>query len=274
MAIHIHPTAVVDPGAELADGVVVGPHAVIGPRVEIGEGTEVGASCQIQGPTRIGRDNRLFPLGSFGLDPQDLKYKGEETSLEIGDGNHFREFCTIHRGTGEGGFTRIGSRGLYMVYSHIAHDCIVGDRVVFANNATLAGHVEVEDDVTISAFSAVHQFCRVGCHAYVGGYTVVTMDALPYVKTVGQKATCYGLNTIGLRRKGFDAATLERLRAAMHILLRSGLNTAQALERMAAEVAGSPEVDHLIAFVRSARRGVVKSLPGQRSSGRGGGGGE
>ena len=266
----IHPLASVDPAARLGEGVRVGPFAVIGPGVEIGDGTEVGAGAQIYGPTRIGRENRISPQAAIGFEPQDLKFQGEEVRLEIGDRNQFREFCTIHRGTAKGGgVTRIGSDNLFMVYTHVAHDCQVGSRVIFANNATLAGHVEIHDDANISAFSAVHQFCRVGRHAYVGGYSVVTMDALPFVKTVGLKPACYGLNSIGLKRKGVPPETIARLDQAYRILVRSHLNTAQALERLRAELAGDPEVDYLIAFVESAKRGVYKSLP--RGGGRGGG---
>ncbi|MCB1054095.1 MAG: acyl-ACP--UDP-N-acetylglucosamine O-acyltransferase [Acidobacteria bacterium] len=270
MAIDIHETAVVDPGAELADGVRVGPFAVIGAGVVIGEGSEIGAGAHIEGPTRMGRENRVFPKATLGFEPQDLKYRGEDTALEIGDRNQFREFVTVHRGTGHGrSLTTIGSDCLFMVYTHVAHDCIVGDRVVMANCATLAGHVEVESDATISAFSAVHQFCRVGCHAYIGGYSVITMDALPYVKTVGGKPATYGLNSIGLKRKGFDADAIGRLEQALKIFLASKLNTTQALERLRGELGGHPEVDHLVAFVESAQRGVIKALPGRRG-GRGG----
>jgi UDP-N-acetylglucosamine acyltransferase len=267
MAARIHPAAVVDPGAELADGVVVGPHAVIGAEVAVGEGTAVGAGAQLQGPARIGRGNRIFPHACLGFDPQDLKFGGERTRLEIGDRNHFREFVTVHRGTAQGGgLTAIGSDGLFMAYSHVAHDCRVGDRVIFANGATLAGHVEVGDDATIGAFSAVHQHCRVGRHAYIGGFSVVVQDALPFVKTVGHKPACYGLNRVGLERKGFDQEALRRLHAAVRALTRSGLNTGQALALLRAEHAGHPDVDYLIAFVESSRRGVIRGLPGRRGS--------
>lgn len=266
----IHPTAVIDPSARLGEGVRVGPYAVIGAGVTIGDGTEIGAAAQVQGPTQIGRENRIFPQAAIGFEPQDLKFRGEEVFLEIGDRNQFREFCTVHRGTAKGGgVTRVGSDGLFMAYTHIAHDCQVGDRVIFANNATLAGHVEVHDDASISAFSSVHQFCRVGRHAYVGGYSVVTMDALPFVKTVGQKPAFYGLNSIGLKRKGFDPETLKHLDAALRILVRSRLNTAQALEKIRAEVPGDPYVADLVAFIESAKRGIHKSPP---KGGRGGGG--
>lgn len=266
----IHPSAAIHESARLGDGVRVGPFAVIGPDVTIGDGTEVGAGAQVQGPARIGRENRIFPHAAIGFEPQDLKFRGEEVWLEVGDRNQFREFTTVHRGTLKGsGVTRVGSDGLFMAYTHIAHDCQVGDRVIFANNATLAGHVEVHDDATISAFSSVHQFCRVGRHAYVGGYSVVTMDALPFVKTVGQKPACYGLNSIGLQRKGFDAEAIRRLEAAYRILVRSRLNTAQALERIRTEISGDPNVSYLVDFVLSAKRGVHKSPP--RGGGRGGG---
>jgi UDP-N-acetylglucosamine acyltransferase len=270
-AAEVHPLAVVDPGAVLAPGVTVGPHAVIGAGVEIGEGTRVGAGAPVQGPTRIGRDNRIYPQACLGFDPQDLKFAGEEVFLEVGDRNQFREFSTVHRGTRKGGgVTRIGSDNLFMAYTHVAHDCQVGSRTVFANNATLAGHVEVHDDATISAFSSVHQFCRVGRHAYVGGYTVVVMDALPFAKTVGQKAACYGLNSIGLERKGVPPQTIERLGRALRLLVRSRLPTAEAVARIRAELSGDPEVDYLADFVESAKRGVHKAPPG-RTGGRAGG---
>jgi UDP-N-acetylglucosamine acyltransferase len=266
----IHPLAVVDPAARLGDGARVGPFAVIGAGVEIGDGTEVGAGAHVYGPARIGRENRIYPNAAIGFDPQDLKFQGEEVWLEIGDRNVLREFCTIHRGTAKGGgVTRMGSDSLFMAYTHVGHDCQVGSRIVFANNATLAGHVEVHDDANISAFSSVHQFCRVGRHAYVGGYTVATMDVLPFVKTVGQKPACYGLNSIGLKRKGFDADRVRRLEVAYRLLVRSKLNTPQALERLKAELAGDPDVDYLIAFVESSQRGIHKSTP--RGGGRGGG---
>jgi UDP-N-acetylglucosamine acyltransferase len=269
-AAGVHPTAVIDPSARLADGVKVGPHAVVGARVEIGEGTEVGAEAQIQGPARIGRDNRISSFAALGFPPQDLKFGGEEVFLEVGDRNQFREFTTVHRGTAKGGgTTRIGSDNLFMVYTHVAHDCQVGSRTVFANNATLAGHVEVHDDATISAFTSVHQFCRVGRHAYVGAYTVVVMDALPFVKTVGQKAACYGINTIGLTRKGMAPETIRRLDRAYRLLVRSRLSTEQAVARIGEELAGDAEIDYLLAFIAGSQRGIHKSTPG-RSGGRAG----
>ena len=270
MAAHVHSTAVVDPTAELGDGVRVGPHAVVGARVVLGPGTEVGAGATVEGPARLGAENRIFPHAAVGGEPQDLKYEGEEVFLEVGDRNHFREFSTVHRGTGfGGGVTRIGSDNLFMVYAHVGHDAQVGSRTVFVNCATLAGHVEVGDDATIGAFSAVHQHCRVGRHAYVGGYTVLTLDALPFVKTVGQRPACYGVNTVGLRRTGVVREAIARLGQALRLLLHAGLNTSQALAAIRAGLGGHPEVDDLVAFVETSRRGVVKVLPGRRG-GRGG----
>lgn len=266
MGTRIHPTAVVDPAAELGEGVTLGPFAVIGAGVVVGDGTEVGAAAQIQGPdTRLGRENRVFPHACIGFEPQDLKFEGEASRLEIGDRNQFREFTTVHRGTGfGGGVTSIGSDNLFMAYSHVAHDCHVGSRCVFTNNATLGGHVTVHDDATIGAFSAVHQFTRVGRHAYIGGFTVLTMDALPYVKTVGQKPLCYGVNSIGLRRKGMPPEVRRRIGEALKILLESNLNTTQALERIRSELAGHVEIDYLVEFVEASERGVVKAGPGRR----------
>ena len=268
----IHPTAVVDPKAELGAGVKIGPYAVVGAEVELGDGTEVGASAQVRGPTRLGRENVIFPHATVGFEPQDLSFKGEATRLEVGDRNCFREFCTIHRGTAKGGaLTTIGDDNLFMVYTHVAHDCHVGHRTVFANCATLAGHVDVEDDVTISAFSAVHQFCRVGRHAYIGGYSVITKDALPYVKTVGQKPLCYGVNSIGLARKGFSKESIQRISRAIRVVTGAKLNTTQALERLEEEFAGDGEVDHLIAFLKASQRGIIKARPVRGLGNRGGG---
>jgi UDP-N-acetylglucosamine acyltransferase len=264
MTTTIHPTAVVDPSAELADGVHVGPLAVIGPGVELGADCRVEASAQIQGPTRIGARNRFFPFSCIGFDPQDLKYHGEETRLEIGDDNTFREHCTINRGTGhDRGVTTLGSGSLFMTCAHVGHDCVVGDRTIFVNNATLGGHVEVGDGAQVGAFSSVHPFCRIGRHAYIGGYSIVTRDALPFVKIVGAKPVCLGVNRIGLERKGVGAAAVRRLEAAYRILVRSRLNTANALARLRAELGDDPLVRHLIEFVEGSSRGVITDLPGR-----------
>lgn len=263
MKSSVHPSAIVDPGASLADGVVVGPGAVIGAEVEVGEGTQIGAGACLEGPARLGRNNRVFPHACLGTEPQDLKFAGERVSLEIGDGNIFREFVTVHRGTGKGGgVTRIGNDNLFMVYSHVAHDCRVGNSTIFSNCATLAGHVEVEDYAVIGAFTAVHQFCRVGSFAYIGGYSVITMDALPFAKTVGMKPVFFGVNRIGLERRGRGSEAIRDVERALRLLTRSKLNTAQALETIESEVGGSPLVDHLVAFVRGSERGVIRRTRG------------
>ncbi len=255
----IHPTAVVEPGAHIGPGTVVAPNAVIGPQVTIGPRCKIGAGAIIEGTTTIGEGTEVFPYASIGLIPQDTKFRGEPSRLEIGKFNVFREFVTVHRGTeGGGGVTRIGDHNLFMAYAHIAHDCRVGHHTIFGNGATLGGHVTVEDYATISAFSGVHQFCRIGSHAFIGGYSVVTKDALPFAKTVGNRARNYGLNTIGLMRRGFTADAVMRLRHAYRYLLVSRLNTTRAL----AEIEGDPElhcaeVQYLIDFIRQSRRGVI-----------------
>jgi UDP-N-acetylglucosamine acyltransferase len=236
----------------------VGAYSVIGPEVRIGAGTIVDSHVVIDGDTSIGRDNHLFPFSSVGLAPQDLKYRGEPTRLEVGDGNTIREFVTLHRGTaGGGGLTRIGSHNLFMAYAHVAHDCRVGSHTIFANGATLAGHVEVADYATIGAFSGVHQFCRVGIHAFLGGYTVATKDVLPYSKTVGNRARIYGVNTIGLARRGMSPETIAAIRAAYRVLLQSRLNTSEAVARLEAATPVVPEVAELVRFIRTAQRGVI-----------------
>ncbi|MEL7059844.1 MAG: acyl-ACP--UDP-N-acetylglucosamine O-acyltransferase [Acidobacteriota bacterium] len=276
MTTEIHPTAVVDDRAELGAGVVLGPHAVVGPGVEIGDRCRLDAGAIVQGPTRLGTGNRVHSGACIGFDPQDLKFEGEETRLEVGDDNQFREHVTVHRGTGHGGgLTRIGSGNLLMVGAHVAHDCMVGDHTIFANQGTLAGHVEVGDHAVIGAFSSVHQFCRVGAYAYIGGYSVVTRDALPFVKTVGAKPACYGLNTIGLERRGFGPETLKALQRAYRILVRSGLPRDRATEKIRAEIDGGdlPANAHLeafLAFVTSSQRGVITDPPGRKRGGRGG----
>lgn len=255
----IHAAAHVAPGAQLGEGTIVGPGAVIGPNVRIGRNCRIGANAVVDGWTVMGDDNVVSPMASIGLPPQDLKYKGEPTRLVIGAGNHFREFVTIHRGTqGGGGLTTIGDRNLFMAYAHVAHDCHIGTETIFGNAATLGGHVEVGDFATISAYSGVHQFCRVGRHAFIGGYSVVTKDALPFAKTVGNRARIFGLNTIGLVRRGLPRDVVQRLRQAFRVLMQSKMNTSQAL----AHLDGSPElacdeVRYLVDFIRHARRGVT-----------------
>lgn len=254
-----HPTALVSPEAIVSEDVVVEPYAVIGPGVELRSGCRVGAHAVLEGPAVLGERCRVFPFASIGSDPQDLKYEGERTKLVIGPSNTFREFVTVNRGTsGGGGVTRIGRDNLFMAYTHIAHDCVVGDGNVFANAATLAGHVTVEDQATIGAFSGVHQFCRIGRLAFVGGYTVVTQDALPFVKIVGNRAQAYGINTIGLERRGFTREAIQTLKKAYRLLFQSGLNTGQAIERIEAELSGQEDCAYLLQFIRSSTRGIVK----------------
>ncbi len=265
MSARVHPLALVDPGAVLGEGVEVGAFAVVGSEVEIGAGTVVASGAQIHGPTRIGAGNRIYPQACLGHDPQDLKFAGERVRLEIGERNQIREFVTIHRGTGKGGgVTRVGDDNLFMVYAHVAHDCQVGSRTIFANNATLAGHCAVHDDVTIGAFSALQPFGRIGRHAYIGGYTKLLNDALPFVKTSGLRPMVLGVNRIGMQRKGYDEERVRRISGAMRLLTRSGLNVSQALERLATDFPGDADVAYLIDFVRSARRGVIRALPRRR----------
>ena len=255
----LHPTAQIDPGARLGDGTTVGAFSVIGAEVTIGPGCEIGPHAVVEGPTVLGARCRVFPFACIGMAPQDLKYRGERTTIEIGDDNVFREGVTVHRGTvGGGGVTRIGTGNLLMAQTHVAHDCQVGSQVIFANAATLAGHVVVEDGATIGAFSGVHQFCRVGAHAYIGGYSVITQDALPYVLTVGNRAKSFGINVIGLERKQFAPEAIQALRQAYRILFRSRLTLQEALDRLQAEFASQPEVESLAAFIRGSSRGVIR----------------
>jgi UDP-N-acetylglucosamine acyltransferase len=262
----IDPLARVSPGAVLEPGVRVGPYCVVGPQVRLGRGTILDSHVVLGGDTSLGAGNHLYPFSSIGLAPQDLKYKGEASRLTIGDGNTFREFVTVHRGTQGGGMvTRIGSGNLFMTEVHVAHDCQVGSHTIFANAATLAGHVEVQDWATIGAFSGVHQFCRVGTHSFVGGYTVVTKDVLPYSKTVGNRARIYGINIVGLTRRGFSREAIDAIRQAYRLLLQSQLNTSAALERLASEGPVTPEVRQIMEFIRSSVRGVILKRRRRRS---------
>jgi UDP-N-acetylglucosamine acyltransferase len=241
---------------------------VIGPHVRIGRNCKIGASAVVEGHTSIGEGTEIFPFASIGLAPQDLKYKGEPTRLEIGAGNVFREFVTIHRGTvGGGGVTTIGDRNLFMNYVHVAHDCHVGNQTIFGPHATLGGHVAISDFVNVSAGSAVHQFCRVGAYAFIGGYSVITKDALPYGRTVGSRpARVFGLNLIGLKRRGFSDATLQKLRAAYRYLTQAKLNTTQAIVQIEQDASlKCPEVDNLVDFIRTASRGVILRRSGKKS---------
>jgi UDP-N-acetylglucosamine acyltransferase len=255
----VDPSARVDSRAVLEPGVRVGPYCVVGPDVSLGRGTVLDAHVVVEGPTRVGDRNRFYPFSSVGLAPQDLKYRGEPSRLEVGDANTFREFVTVNRGTAGGGsVTRIGSHNLFMTEVHVAHDCQVGDHTIFANAATLAGHVEVQDWATIGAFTGVHQFCRVGAHSFVGGYSVITKDVLPYSRTVGNRpARVYGINSVGLLRRGFPKESLIALKEAFRILLQSRLHTSEALARLQAEGPQTAEALAIVDFVRSSPRGVI-----------------
>lgn len=256
----IDPRAIVSPTARIGKGVRIGAWAVVGDEVELGEGCVLEHHAVVHGPARLGRENHVFPFAVIGGDPQDLTYKGERVSLEVGDANEFREFCTISRGTLKGGgVTRVGSHNLMMAYAHIGHDSQVGSHTIFVNGATLAGHVVVEDYATIGNFSPVHQFCRVGKHAYVGAHTVITQDVLPFSKVVSPRETkCYGANTVGLQRQGFSSERIQSIERAYRLLLRSKLNTAQAVEQMRETLGDSEDVLSLIGFIESAERGITK----------------
>ena len=263
---YIDKTAKVHQDAVLGPETVVGPNAIVGAGVRMGRGCRVGASAIVDGDTELGDECKIFPFASVGLIPQDLKYEGEETRLVIGHRNVIREFVTIHRGTrGGGGLTLVGNDNVFMAYAHVAHDCIVGNKTIFGNGATLGGHVMVEDEATISAFSGVHQFCRVGRQAFIGGYSVVTMDALPYGKTVGNRARLYGVNTIGLQRRGASPQTIAQLKRAYRYLLQSKLNTTRALARIDTDPSlDGHEVRYLVEFIRTSRRGVNLRRPARR----------
>jgi UDP-N-acetylglucosamine acyltransferase len=255
----IHSTAVISPSAQIGADCAIGPYAVIGDEVVLGKGVRIDGHCVIDGRTRIGDECHFFPFVSIGLPPQDLKFAGEQSETEIGSRTRIREFVTVHRGTaGGGGITRIGDDCFLMAQAHVAHDCLIGNNVIMANAATLAGHVLVEDGANIGAYSGVHQFCRVGREAYIGGYSVVVKDALPFALTVGNHAKCYGLNKVGMRRRGYSRETLSALHHAFHLLLSSKLNTTQAIERIREEIKNTPEVDELVRFVETSQRGVVK----------------
>ncbi len=257
----IHPTAIIDPSAVLDSSVEVGPYAIIGKQVRVGTGTTIGAHAIIGDWTSIGENNRIFPQSSVGAPPQDLKYKGEECWTRIGSGNMVREFATIHRGTVTGnGETVVGNGNLFMAYSHVAHDCIIGNNVVMANVATLAGHVTVEDNVILGGLVAVHQFSTIGTHAMIGGGTMVGLDVLPYcIATNGKRdAKLRGLNLIGLKRRGFSDEAVSNLKKAYKALFMANLKTEEAIARIKAEINGCAEVDYLLGFIERSRRGFCR----------------
>jgi UDP-N-acetylglucosamine acyltransferase len=256
---NIHPTAVVSPKAKIGYDCYVGPYSIIGDEVELGDGVRLESHCVIDGRTSIGDGTHIFPFVSIGLASQDLKYKGEPSATKIGKRNKIREFVTVHRGTAGGGMlTQTGDDCLLMAQAHVAHDCVLGDGVIMANAATLAGHVVIEDRANIGAYSGVHQFCRVGKEAYVGGYSVIVKDALPFALTVGNHARCYGLNITGMKRRGYNRSVIDSLHHAFHLLLSAKLNTTQALERIREELSDAEEVSYLLSFIEGSRRGVIK----------------
>lgn len=258
----IHPTAIVDPKARLGAGVQVGPYAVITAGVELGDGCRVGHHATIDGPSKIGPRNEFFPYAAIGFKTQDLKYQGEPTWLEIGEGNVFREFCTIHRGTGAGEKTVIGDGNLFLAYSHVAHNCVVGNKTIFSNNATLAGHVTVGDYAVISGLSAVHQFCRIGAHSIIGGCAKIVQDVPPYLIADGNPAQLRGVNHVGLERRGFSEADIKALRQAYRILADKTLNFSQAVEKIeASKNAAHSHVKVLVEFLRTTQRGVIRPEP-------------
>lgn len=256
MANRIHPTAVVDPDAEIGDEVEVGPYCVVYAGVTIGDGTRLQNHVTIDGPTTIGKNNFFYAYGSIGQRSQDLKYAGEPTYLEIGDGNTFREFCTINRGTAPESNTVIGNHGNFLAYSHIAHDCIVGDHVIFSNNGTLAGHVTVGDHAIMGGLTAVHQFCRIGAHAITGGCSKIVQDVPPFMIADGNPGKVRAINTVGLTRRGFAEETVAAIKRAHRVLYREKRNYREAVEILRQEENRPPEVDHLIEFVAASERGI------------------
>ena len=255
MSAKIHPTAVIDPRAEIDAGCEIGPYSVIGAGVRLGEGCWLQHHVSLSGPSKIGAGNKFYAFASIGQQTQDLKYAGEPTHLSVGDDNTFREFTTVHRGTAPGSYTRIGSRGNFLAYSHIAHDCIVGDGVIFSNNGTLAGHVEVEDYAIIGGLTAVHQFCRIGRHAITGGCSKIVQDVPPFMIADGNPAKVRSYNKVGLERHGFSEEAQRAIKEAYRLIYRSELNLQQAVGQI---VADHPEVRHLVEFVTASPRGIIK----------------
>jgi UDP-N-acetylglucosamine acyltransferase len=258
--VAIHPTAIVDSKADIAESAEIGPYCVVSAGVRIGAGTRIVAHVYLEGPLEISENNVFYPYSTVGVAPQDLKYKGEPSSTRIGSRNKIREFVTIHRGTEGGGMlTSIGDDNLLMAYVHVAHDVAIGNHAVLANAATIGGHVIVGDWAVVSAGSAIHQFCKVGRHAIVGGYSVITQDVLPFSMTVSEREVkVFGANVTGLERRGFAPENIERLQKAFRLLTRSGLNTSQALARVREEIPSSEEIDELMAFINASKRGVIK----------------
>lgn len=255
----IHATAIIAPGAEIADNVNIGPYAVIGEHVKIGSGTSVGPHTVIEGRTEIGQDNQIFQFASVGAVPQDLKFHGEESTLVIGDRNKIREFVTIHLGTEDGGGkTTVGNDNLFMAYSHVAHDCIVGNHVILANAATLAGHVEIDDFAIMGGLTAVHQFARIGCHVMASGGSMVAQDVAPYTIVQGDRAKTVGLNLVGLKRRGFSPEVLKTIKQAYRIVFRSELSLEDAISKIESELDSSPELSVFVDFIKKGERGLAR----------------
>lgn len=258
--IEVHPLAIVDKKAELSEGVKVGPFTYIGPNVFIGENTEIGTNVHIERNTRIGKNCKLYHGAAIGLPPQDVNYKGEESFVEIGDNNIIREFVTIHRATGEGKVTRIGSNNFLMAYSHIAHNCRIGSNVIIVNAVQLAGFVDVDDFSFISGLSGFHQYTRIGKYAIVGGASRITQDVVPYIMVVGNPARVVGLNMVGLKRRGFSRERIDAIKDAFKVLFRSNLNTSQALKILKNHYSGNPDIEYLVEFIESSKRGILKKM--------------
>jgi len=255
----IHQTAIIDPSALIAENVHVGPWTVIGAGVEIGAGTWIGPHAVIQGPTKIGKDNKIYQFASIGDEPQDKRYKGEPTQLEIGDRNVFRECCTVHRGTAHGrNITLIGSDNLFMAYTHVAHDCIVGNQVIFSNNASIAGHVTVGDYACLGGMVGVHQFCAIGAHSFAAGGSLISKDVPPFLTVVGYPAEAHGLNTVGLERRGYTPDTIAALKRAYKIIFRNSLTLKEAILELNSMIVETPEIKLLSDFLTQSTRGIVR----------------
>ncbi|MBV9008958.1 MAG: acyl-ACP--UDP-N-acetylglucosamine O-acyltransferase [Verrucomicrobia bacterium] len=256
--VQIHPSAIIDPSARIGDGTMIGPYCIVGADVALGENCWLQNHITLAGPMRAGRGNKFYAYCSIGQQTQDLKYAGEPTHLEIGDENTFREFCTVNRSTKSDGTTRIGSCGNFLAYSHIGHDCVVGDAVVFSNNGTLAGHVQVGDHAVMGGLTAVHQFCRIGRFAITGGCSKIVQDVPPFMIADGNPAEIRGINIVGMERAGFDAETVKAIKEAFRLIYRASLNTRQAIEAIRDQIAPRPEITHLIEFIEQSERGIIR----------------
>ncbi|WP_255556586.1 acyl-ACP--UDP-N-acetylglucosamine O-acyltransferase [Methylococcus sp. Mc7] len=255
----IHPTAIVDPAADIGEGVEIGAYSIVGSGVSIGAGTVIGPHVVIRGATRIGGDNRIFQFASVGEDPQDKKYRGEPTALEIGDRNVVREFATLHRGTVQDkGVTRIGDDNLFMAYTHVAHDCVIGNRVIMANAASLAGHVRVDDDAILGGFSLVHQFCRIGQHSFSAMGSVISRDVPPYVMVGGRPTKPHGINAVGLERNGFDSVAIRQIKKAYKIVYKTGFKLEEAIRLLEEMSEDGPEVACMVDFLRAKGRSIIR----------------